>query len=52
MEKLKNIFRKLNNKKGNDQDLIRWAQTEYGKDWVYAYNMMKQGKTIVKGVTY
>ena len=27
-----------------NQDVLRLAQTEYGKDWQHAYHMLIQGK--------
>jgi hypothetical protein len=38
-----------------DQELVRWAQTEYGSEWKWAYEQMlsKPGVTpkFLKGVT-
>ena len=38
-----------------DQELVRWAQIEYGSEWVWAYEQMlaKPGVTpkFLKGVT-
>ena len=47
----KNLFTA---KRSSDADLLRWAQTEYGKDWQNAYLQMKKnpGKIpSVRGVT-
>jgi len=50
MKNLINLLRKFNNRSG-DADLLRWAQTEYGNDWQYAYRQMKQtGKAPLIGV--
>ena len=41
-------------KQTSDSDLIRWAQTEYGRDWQSAYFQMKKnpGKIpTLRGVT-
>jgi len=34
----KNLFTA---KRSSDADLLRWAQTEYGKNWQAAYYQMK-----------
>ena len=39
--------------RANDSDLIRWAKTEYGKDWQDAYYQMKTKPGVIptiKGV--
>tara|TARA_B100002019_G_scaffold291617_1_gene312318 strand:- start:488 stop:652 length:165 start_codon:yes stop_codon:yes gene_type:complete len=29
-----------------------WAQTEYGTDWRWAYEMINKGKTPIRGIDY
>lgn len=40
--KMLSIFKNLFTAKTSEADLIRWAQTEYGKDWQNAYLQMKK----------
>lgn len=40
--KMLSIFKSLFTAKTSEADLVRWAQTEYGKDWQSAYMQMKK----------
>jgi hypothetical protein len=40
--KMLSIFKSLFKAKSSEADLVRWAQTEYGKDWQSAYMQMKK----------
>ena len=40
---IKQVIVALNTKE-YDRDVLRLAQTEYGKDWQHAYHMLIQGK--------
>jgi secreted Zn-dependent insulinase-like peptidase len=33
-----------------DKEVMRWAKSEYKKDWEHAYHMLMQGKTPYTGV--
>tara|TARA_R110000796_G_scaffold123419_1_gene237774 strand:+ start:397 stop:600 length:204 start_codon:yes stop_codon:yes gene_type:complete len=33
-----------------DKEIMRWAKSEYKKDWEHAYHMLVQGKTPYSGV--
>ena len=33
-----------------DKDVMRWAKSEYKKDWEHAYHMLMQGKKPYTGV--
>jgi len=41
MSILTTIKKLLTSKKTSEAELLRWAQTEYGKDWQTAYYQMK-----------
>lgn len=49
---IKLLRRVLKLDKAKPEDLMKWAQVEYGKDWEFAYNhMLLKGKPpITKGV--
>jgi hypothetical protein len=41
--KILSIFKNLfKSKRSSDAELLRWAQTEYGKNWQAAYYQMKK----------
>ena len=41
--KMLSIFKNLfTAKRSSDADLLRWAQTEYGRNWQAAYYQMKK----------
>tara|TARA_B110000503_G_C6931372_1_gene322961 strand:+ start:258 stop:410 length:153 start_codon:yes stop_codon:yes gene_type:complete len=33
-----------------DKEIMRWAKSEYKKDWQHAYHMLMQGKRPYTGV--
>lgn len=33
-----------------DQEIMRWAKSEYKKDWEHAYHMLSQGKKPYTGI--
>lgn len=41
MKTLSSIIKNLFKPKTNDDDLLRWAKIEYGKNWRDAYCQMK-----------
>jgi len=45
-EKLFNGLRVVFGSHKENKDIKTWAQTEYGKDWQYAYSQMLQNKGI------
>lgn len=51
-EKLFDCLRVVFGSHKENKELLRWAQTEYGKDWQYAYTLLQQGKTPIRGVDY
>ena len=47
------VLRLFEDKQSYDNSIKRWAQIEYGRDWVWAYNfILNEGKPPVKGVNY
>jgi len=40
--KILSILKNLFTVRTSEADLVRWAQTEYGKDWQNAYMQMKK----------
>jgi hypothetical protein len=36
-----------------NKDIMTWARTEFGTDWIWAYNhITKTGKTPIRGIDY
>jgi len=47
---LVNKLRNLIIESQHDKEILRWAKSEYKKDWQHAYHMLKQGKKPYTGV--
>ena len=46
LEQMVAVFRK----KDYDKEIMRFAKSEYSKDWEHAYHMLMQGKQPYTGV--